>query len=69
MTSKQNENKENFKWNHKPITYNPVRPLPNPDHLRTILGDTAVTTNVIGSNNRIIEGLFCYDAPEWLECH
>ena len=69
MTLKQKQNVKKFTAKHKPITHNPVRPLPNPDHLRTILGDTAVTTNVIGSNNRIIEGLFCYDAPEWLECH
>ena len=59
MTLKQKK----FTAKHKPITHNPVRPLPNPDHLRTILGDTAVKSNVIGVKNRIL-GLFCYDAQK-----
>lgn len=62
MTSKQEENVKSFKRRYKPITYNPIRPLDYPDHKRTFLGDTAVTSNVIGAENDEILGMFCCDA-------
>lgn len=62
MTSKQKENEKRFKRKNKPITYNPIRPLDCPDHERSFLGDTAVTSNVIGEENDEILGMFCCDA-------
>lgn len=45
----------------------PIRPIIYPDHVHTILGDSAVTSNIIGKDNKKILGLFCYDADKYDE--
>lgn len=54
--------KNKFNREYRPIKYNPIRPLVYPDHERTLLGDTAVKSNVIGTENDRILGMFFYDA-------
>ncbi len=46
----------------KTITYNPIRPIEYPDSERTLLRHSEVTTNVIGTDNNKIQGMFCRDA-------
>ena len=61
----KNNSKENvFKRNNKSVKYNPIRPIKYPEHTTSLLGDTAVTSNIIGEDNGTILGLFCYDGDE-----
>ena len=62
--SKKNSKENVFKREYKSVNYNPIRPIEYPDHTTSLLGDTAVTSNIIGGDNGTISGLFCYDADE-----
>ena len=62
--SKKNSKENVFKRKYKSVNYNPIRPIEYPDHTRSLLGDTAVTSNIIGEDNGKILGIFCYDADE-----
>jgi len=61
---KKNSKEDVFKRKHKSVNYNPIRPIKYPDHTTSLLGDTAVTSNIIGEDNGKILGLFCYDYDE-----
>lgn len=61
MTLEESKKKK-FEREYRPIKYNPIRQLFYVDHERTLLGDTAVKSNVIGTENDRILGMFCYDA-------
>ena len=60
-----------FKRKHKPVEYNPIRPLNYPkDHVHTILRDSAVRSNALKNKKRKgkldgIEGMFCCDAARY----
>lgn len=51
-----------FKRKHRKVKYNPIRPIKYPDSKRSCLRDESCRSNVIGKENGIILGMFCYDA-------
>ena len=62
--SKKNSKEDVFRRKYKFVNYNPIRPIEYPDHTTSLLGDTAVTSNIIGKDNEKILGMFCSDANE-----
>ena len=44
--------------------YNPIREIEYGSGVTSFLRHPDVTSNVIGADNDIISGLFCYDTPE-----
>ena len=65
MTHKEfGESLKKFKRKHQRINHNPIRPLKYPENEYTILGHTALTSNVL-SEKEGISGRFCYDAAKY----
>ena len=59
---KKNNDDKRFKRKYEKVKYNPIRTIDYPAEERTFLNH-GVNSNVIGSDNDKILGMFCYDAP------